>query len=89
MQAARLGRDHSYPIRPDWEAVKDKVMRRAVQRKFEVHADIRAILLNTGDELIVEAAQQDPYWGCGADGKGLNRLGATLMDVRASLRQLN
>ncbi|MBV9600980.1 MAG: NADAR family protein [Chloroflexi bacterium] len=87
MEAARLGRDRRYPVRSDWEQVKDAVMRRAVQCKFETHADIRATLLATDDELIVEAAEHDSYWGCGADSKGLNRLGTTLMDVRRALRQ--
>jgi N-glycosidase YbiA len=85
-EAAAMGRDRSRPLRPDWEAVKDDVMRRAVRRKFEAHEDIRAILLATGDELIVEKAPKDYYWGCGADGSGKNRLGQLLMEVRASLK---
>src|SRR5688572_667027 len=53
-QAAELGRRRDFPLRDDWESVKDEVMRRAVQRKFETHADICAILLNTGERDIVE-----------------------------------
>jgi ribA/ribD-fused uncharacterized protein len=87
MKAANLGRVRSHPVRADWEEVKDAVMRRAVQRKFETHSDIRAILLATRDEPIVEAAEHDSYWGCGPDGVGLNRLGTTLMDVRGTLRR--
>ena len=34
-------------------------MRRAVLRKFETHAEIRAVLLDTGDEEIVENAPRD------------------------------
>lgn len=85
-EAAAIGRERSRPLRPDWEQVKDEVMRRAVLRKFESHADIRTILLSTGDELIVENAPADYYWGCGADGSGQNKLGQILMDVRAELR---
>ncbi len=85
--AARMGRSRQRPLRPDWEQVKDDVMRRAVLRKFETHADIRAVLLNTGDEEIVENAPHDYYWGCGADGSGQNRLGQILMETRALLRQ--
>jgi N-glycosidase YbiA len=66
--AATLGRDRTFPMRTDWEGIKDDVMRRAVLRKFETHADIRAILLSTGDEAIVENAPGDYYWGCGVDG---------------------
>jgi ribA/ribD-fused uncharacterized protein len=87
MMAARMGRDRQRPLRADWDQVKDAVMRRAVQRKFEMHPAIRALLLATGNEPIVEAAEHDSYWGCGADGLGLNRLGTILMDVRAALRE--
>ena len=85
-QAAEMGRDRRRPLRPDWETVKDDVMRRAVLRKFESHDEIRAILLGTGDEHIVEDAPKDYYWGCGADGSGKNRLGQILMEVRQILR---
>ncbi len=86
-QAAQMGRDRKRPLRVDWERVKDDIMRRAVLRKFETHDDIRAILLSTGDELIVENAPKDYYWGCGSDGSGKNRLGQILMEVRDILRQ--
>ncbi len=87
MVAARMGRSRQRPLRKDWERIKDDIMRQAVKRKFETHADIRAILLSTEDEQIVENAPGDTYWGCGADGSGKNRLGQILMEVRASLRK--
>src|ERR1700753_110761 len=58
-EAARFGRRRDFPLRPDWEAVKDDVMRRAVLRKFEVHADLRTVLLATGDAEIIENAPND------------------------------
>lgn len=85
-QAAELGRRRDFPLRRDWERVKEDVMRRAVLHKFETHADIREILLSTGDRQLVENAPGDRYWGVGADGTGKNRLGHILMDVRATLR---
>ena len=42
----------------------------AVQCKFETHEALRALLLATGDEEIVENAPRDYYWGGGADGSG-------------------
>lgn len=86
-EAAAIGRDRGRPLRSDWEQVKDDVMRRAVLRKFETHADIREVLLSTGDEQLVENAPSDYYWGCGRDGSGKNRLGEILMEVRAILRE--
>ena len=84
--AAKMGRDRSLPLRPDWNQVKDDIMRRGVLRKFETHADIREVLLSTGDEEIVENSPIDYYWGCGADGSGKNMLGVILMEIREVLR---
>lgn len=86
MVAARMGRSRHYPLRGDWEDVKDDVMRRAVLRKFETHPDIAAMRLGTGDEEIVEQTTGDHYWGCGSTGSGKNMLGRVLMEVRATLR---
>ena len=84
--AAKMGRDRKRPLRPDWNEVKDGIMKKAVLRKFETHKDIREILLATGNELIVENSPIDYYWGCGKDGSGKNRLGEILMEVREILR---
>ncbi|MEV0902315.1 NADAR family protein [Actinoplanes sp. NPDC049802] len=84
--AARLGRDRSRPLRRDWDRVKDDVMRRAVAAKFAAHADIRAVLLGTGDEEIVEDTDADHYWGRGRSGVGRNMLGRILMRTRTRLR---
>jgi ribA/ribD-fused uncharacterized protein len=85
MIAARLGRSRNEPIRPDWEAVKVAVMRKAVVAKFTQHTDIRRILLNTGDALLVEHTSNDRFWADGGDGGGQNMLGQILMEVRALL----
>jgi ribA/ribD-fused uncharacterized protein len=85
-RAAEIGRERSRPLRPDWNEVKDDVMRRAVRRKFETHPEIRAILLGTGDEQLVEATTGDYYWGQGTEGTGRNMLGQILMELRAALR---
>lgn len=86
-QAAEMGRDRSLPLRADWEQVKDEVMFKAVLQKFKTHRDLRALLLSTGEEEIVERAPGDYYWGCGADGSGQNKLGTILMKVRSMLAQ--
>jgi ribA/ribD-fused uncharacterized protein len=86
-EAAEIGRDRARPLRPDWDEVKDDVMRRAVRRKFETHPAIRAVLLSTGDDELIEATTGDYYWGCGTNGTGRNMLGQILMEVRALLRE--
>src|SRR5213079_62586 len=84
--AARMGRSRQHPLRPDWERVKDAIMREAVYAKFTQHDDLRAVLLGTGDALLVEHTENDSYWADGGDGSGKNRLGQILMRVRDELR---
>jgi ribA/ribD-fused uncharacterized protein len=73
-------------IRPDWDAIKDEVMYRAVRRKFELHAQLQELLLATGEQDIVESAPNDYYWGVGREGTGQNRLGKIIERIRAELR---
>lgn len=86
LAAKTIADKHRARMRPDWDTVKDEVMYRAVRRKFELHALLRALLLSTGDEAIVEAAPHDSYWGSGPDGSGQNRLGRIMERIRAELR---
>ncbi|QBD74828.1 NADAR family protein [Ktedonosporobacter rubrisoli] len=88
-QAADMGREHRYPLRHDWEQVKDNIMLQAVLRKFTTHEQLRDLLLSTGEEELIENSPGDYYWGCGADGSGKNKLGQILMQARAILRQAN
>jgi ribA/ribD-fused uncharacterized protein len=84
--AKTLADKNKAAIRPDWDAVKDDVMYRAVRRKFALHPELKAMLLATGDEAIEEANPADSYWGTGRDGDGLNTLGKIMTRVRAELQ---
>ena len=86
-EAAKLGRTKDGRLRGDWAAVKEVGMERAVMAKFEQHADVRTVLLGTGDALLVEHTRNDREWGDGGDGSGRNRLGQVLIGVRAALRE--
>ena len=86
MLAARMGRDRKRPLRRDWESVKERVMLEALRAKFTQHEELRAILLGTGDAVLVEHTANDNYWGDGGDGSGKNCLGILLMQVREELR---
>jgi ribA/ribD-fused uncharacterized protein len=86
MKAASMGRSRKRPLRRDWEGVKDAIMREAVLAKFTQHEDLRAALLATGEEALVEKTTDDLYWGCGSDGSGKNMLGKILVEVREILR---
>jgi ribA/ribD-fused uncharacterized protein len=87
MLAKQLGNSRNVPLRQDWEAVKIDVMRAAVRKKFATHPAIAALLLDTGDEELIEAAPSDYFWGCGKNGSGQNWLGKILMEVREEMRQ--
>jgi ribA/ribD-fused uncharacterized protein len=77
--AKRLGK--KCYLRKDWEQIKDVVMYNALQKKF-TDPELRAKLIATGDEFLVEGNYwNDTYWGV-CDGKGQNKLGQLLMKVR-------
>lgn len=85
-EAAKLGRSRAFPLRADWEQVKEEVMAEALRAKFTQHANLRSLLLATRDSPLVEHTTNDAYWADGGDGHGLNRLGILLMRLRDELR---
>ena len=87
-EAAQLGREKRKPgMRKDWDKVKDDIMRKVVFKKFDTHPSARKVLLDTGDEELIEDSPSDMYWGCGASGDGKNMLGIILQEVRTQLRK--
>lgn len=86
MVAARLGRSRKVPLRPDWEQIKDDVMRKAVRSKVLQHDDVREALLSTGNKMIIEKTTKDYYWGCGEKGTGKNMLGKILQEIREEIK---
>ncbi len=89
MVAARMGRSREHPLRPDWETVKEDIMREVLRAKFTQHPPLRSLLLSTGDAELIEHTTNDTYWADGGDGTGKNRLGRLLMELRAELRGQN
>ena len=85
MKAAKMGRSREWPIRTDWDEVKDDMMRIAVSAKVRQHSDVRELLLSTGDATIIEHTSNDSYWADGGDGTGKNMLGKILMEIRDQL----
>ena len=84
--SAKEGRRRDLPLRKDWERVKEDVMDVALRAKFTQYAELRELLLATGDRKLVEHTRNDAYWGDGGDGSGHNRLGIALMRLRRHLR---
>lgn len=89
--AARANRNkHALLPNDEWAAIKWEAMHQAVKEKFNQHADLKKLLLNTGDRVLVENAAPDTYWGVGINPKtgkvGYNNLGIILMKVRDELK---
>lgn len=70
----------------NWDDIKLGVMKKALIAKFCQDETLKTLLLSTGDAGIEEASPRDDYWGTGKDGKGGNKLGELLMQVREFLR---
>lgn len=74
-------------IRPDWEQIKDDVMRDLVTQKFKNNKELKQMLLNTGVAILEEGNDwDDTYWGI-SNGRGDNRLGKILMELRSKLQK--
>ena len=80
--AKRLGQKVS--LRDDWDEIKDNIMFNLVEVKFKI-PELRKKLLETDDAELIEGNYwNDTYWGV-CRGKGKNKLGKILMDVRSSI----
>jgi ribA/ribD-fused uncharacterized protein len=77
---------HEIDIRKDWSDIKVTVMREILYNKFTNHADLKELLIKTGDiELIEGNTWNDTFWGV-CNGQGKNMLGKLLMEVRFYLK---
>ncbi len=71
--------------RPNWDSIKDKVMMFGLKQKFAPGSPLAKKLIETGDAVLMEGnTWGDTYWGMFA-GKGENRLGKMLMEIRDEL----
>lgn len=80
---------YSWDIVENWSSIKYERMRNVLRAKFTQHADLRQLLLLTGDATLVEEGRVvnavNRTWGI-VNGKGLNMLGKMLMELRSELR---
>lgn len=78
-----------WDVTPGWSASKFDRMRAVLGAKFTQHADLRQLLLSTGNARLVERATVDNevnrLWG-EVNGVGRNMLGVLLMELRDTLR---
>jgi ribA/ribD-fused uncharacterized protein len=78
-----------WDIAPGWSTTKLDRMRGVLRAKFTQHADLKELLLSTGNARLVESATVDNevnrFWG-EVNGVGRNTLGIMLMELREALR---
>lgn len=84
--AYKLNRSWFRPKAKDWKNTRRVYMTRALFIKVQMYDEVRAFLMGTGDELLVETSLYDHYWGIGRDQRGENMLGKIWMDIREKLR---
>jgi ribA/ribD-fused uncharacterized protein len=82
-QSKKLGR--SIDLRKDWEEVKEEIMEYVIRAKFS-DPELQDLLLETGQQELVEGNWwKDTYWGV-CNGIGQNKLGKILMKIRDELQ---
>ncbi|HWA27558.1 MAG TPA: NADAR domain-containing protein [Lacunisphaera sp.] len=91
MTAKMVGRRYIEQTRTDWDEIKVTLMRWCLRLKLAQHWDLfSAILLSTGERMVVEDSRKDPFWGAQPqeDGTlaGKNVLGRLLMELREQLK---
>ena len=64
-----------------WDAQRDDVMRRALEKKFQSSVIFRSLLMSTHPFPLL-SLKRDAYWGVNFHGQGENRLAQLLMEIR-------
>lgn len=91
MTAKMKSKPYREQSRPDWDAVRTKIMRWCLRVKLAQNFKaFGGLLLATGDRPIVEMSRKDDFWGAREteDGTlvGMNVLGRLLMELREELK---
>ena len=71
-----------------WEAQRVDVMRRAVRAKVAASAEVRQLLLATGDHPLL-SVKADRFWGFDPKRGGENMLARLLEELRQELRAMS
>jgi len=80
-----------------WDENKEQIVYEGNMLKFTQNPELKEILMDTGESIIVEASPVDSIWGIGMDADhalrtepskwpGLNLLGKAIMKVRDTLK---
>jgi ribA/ribD-fused uncharacterized protein len=88
--ALSMGRDHSYPIRSDWEQIKVDVMREGLRAKFRHNILAATALCEIDPSQLTDSlhGSDDSFWGFGTNPDGsskTNMLGSLMYQIRQEL----
>ncbi len=84
-ESKKYWEDKKDQVRPDWNQVKDELMKNFNEQKFYNHPELGKMLKNTEDAILEEGnTWGDVYWGV-CNGVGENKLGKLLMEIRSNL----
>ena len=97
-QIKRLGRLVKGFDERIWNENKYEIVKRGNLLKFSQNSELRKILIDTGDKILVEASPVDTIWGIGLSEvdprrkdvrswRGQNLLGFALVEVREVLKE--
>ena len=81
-EAWKLGQRYDYQKRQDWYQVRETIMLAILRAKFQQNPNLVDLLVATGNAYLVEHTKRDTFWADGKDGRGQNRLGNLLMQLR-------
>jgi len=82
-EAIDIAKRNSNKVRLDWDTGhRDVVMQKVLDEKFNQNPNLKYLLLGTGNKALIYHTTVDNYWGDHGDGRGDNKLGKYLMDIR-------
>ena len=84
--AQKMGKNFWKKKKPNWKAEREVYMTRGMYTKCKAWPEVGAALVATGEQSLLDVTKYDYFWGCGRDGRGLNRYGRVLEGVRKKLR---
>ena len=99
-EVKQLGREVKGFEENTWKANRFNIVVKGNKAKFNQNPELKTFLLNTADQILVEASPVDKIWGVGlaadhqsvgkpSQWKGQNLLGFALMEVRDYLEELS
>jgi ribA/ribD-fused uncharacterized protein len=76
---------HHNKVRSDWDEIRVAAMKKGLIAKFSTYPYLKNALLKTGKRELIERSPTDIFWGSTISGKGQNKVGYLLNEIRNKL----